>query len=145
MLIRDGFEGRVRCSGATRALCAIFLADSGFLQERGAGFATRHRFGEYLPARPLYTMPSVAVRGAGAGRRRNLQRTHDGRDRAARAFGRSGATGVRRGACRLGDRCAGCAAEVVATNTIAHPVNPIDVSAPFGTGIDEWHDAEFHS
>ncbi len=55
VLIRDGFEGPVHCTGATRDLCAILLPDSGFLQERDAEFANKHRFSKHRPARPLYT------------------------------------------------------------------------------------------
>lgn len=54
-LVRDGFTGRIHCSQATAELCAILLRDSGFLQEKDAEYANRHRFSKHKPALPLYT------------------------------------------------------------------------------------------
>ncbi len=55
LLARNGFEGPVFCTAATRDLCSILLPDSGYLQERDAEYANRHGFSKHKPARPLYT------------------------------------------------------------------------------------------
>ena len=55
VLIRNGFSGRVLCTEATRDLCAILLADCGYLFERDAEFANRHGFSKHKPALPLFT------------------------------------------------------------------------------------------
>jgi metallo-beta-lactamase family protein len=44
LLIKKGFAGKVWCTPATRDLCAILLPDSGFLLERDADFAARHKY-----------------------------------------------------------------------------------------------------
>ncbi|MFZ5697958.1 MAG: MBL fold metallo-hydrolase RNA specificity domain-containing protein [Pseudomonadota bacterium] len=55
LLVKNGFRGRVYCTEATRALCAILLPDSGRLQEEQAESANRHRQSKHIPALPLYT------------------------------------------------------------------------------------------
>lgn len=55
LLVRNGFEGPVWCTAATRDLCGILLPDSGHLAERDAEFANRHGFSKHHPALPLYT------------------------------------------------------------------------------------------
>lgn len=55
LLIRNGFEGQVICTDATRDLCSILLPDAGHLEERDAEFANRHGFSKHHPALPLYT------------------------------------------------------------------------------------------
>jgi metallo-beta-lactamase family protein len=55
LLVKNGFKGPVYCTGATHDLCALLLPDSGFLQERDAEFANRHKFSKHRPALPLYT------------------------------------------------------------------------------------------
>ena len=55
LLARQGFKGKVYCSGATFDLCRILLPDSGYLQEEEAEFANRHRLSKHAPALPLYT------------------------------------------------------------------------------------------
>lgn len=55
LLIRNGFEGQVICTDATRDLCSILLPDAGDLEERDAEFANRHGFSKHHPALPLYT------------------------------------------------------------------------------------------
>jgi metallo-beta-lactamase family protein len=55
VLIRNGFAGRVLCTGATRDLCGILLPDCGYLFERDAEFANRHGFSKHKPALPLFT------------------------------------------------------------------------------------------
>ena len=54
-LVRNGFAGKVRCSGPTRSLCAILLPDSGHIQEEDARYADRRGFSKHRPALPLYT------------------------------------------------------------------------------------------
>jgi metallo-beta-lactamase family protein len=53
-LRRDGFEGFVWCTAATRDLCELLLPDSGRLLEEEADFANRHGFSKHRPALPLY-------------------------------------------------------------------------------------------
>lgn len=59
-LIRDGFDGPVYCSPATRDLCAILLPDSGFLQEEDANAANKYGYTRHSPALPLYTEEEAA-------------------------------------------------------------------------------------
>lgn len=55
VLIRKGFKGPVYSTRGTRDLCAILLPDSGYLHERDAEYANRHRTSKHKPALPLYT------------------------------------------------------------------------------------------
>lgn len=55
LLVRNGFQGPVYCTAATRDLCGILLPDSGHLQEKDADFANRYGFSKHKPALPLYT------------------------------------------------------------------------------------------
>jgi metallo-beta-lactamase family protein len=54
-LARDGFEGPVYSTDATRELAALLLPDSGHLQEEDAWYANKHGFSRHAPALPLYT------------------------------------------------------------------------------------------
>ena len=54
-LIREGFDGPVHSSSATRELCSILLPDSGHLHEADAAYARRHGFSKHDPPLPLYT------------------------------------------------------------------------------------------
>lgn len=54
-LIKDGFEGKVYCTSATKELCRILLPDSGYLQEEDAKYANMKGFSKHHPALPLYT------------------------------------------------------------------------------------------
>jgi metallo-beta-lactamase family protein len=65
ILVRDGFTGRVYCTGATRDLCAVILPDSGRLQEEDADHANQHGYSRHHPALPLYSEID-AVRALGA-------------------------------------------------------------------------------
>lgn len=56
LLVRQGFNGPIYCTDATRDLCAVLLPDSGNLQEKDAEYANRHGFSKHTPALPLYTM-----------------------------------------------------------------------------------------
>jgi metallo-beta-lactamase family protein len=55
-LARDGFDGPIYATQATRELCEILLRDSAHLQEDEAQYANRHGFSKHAPAEPLYTM-----------------------------------------------------------------------------------------
>ncbi len=55
LLVKNGFRGRVYCTEATKALCAILLPDSGRLQEEQAESANRNKRSKHRPALPLYT------------------------------------------------------------------------------------------
>ncbi|MDP1521475.1 MBL fold metallo-hydrolase RNA specificity domain-containing protein [Porticoccus litoralis] len=54
-LVKDGFDGPVYCTRATRDLCRILLLDSAKLQEEEAEFRNRHNYSKHKPALPLYT------------------------------------------------------------------------------------------
>ena len=56
LLVRNGFAGRIFCTGSTSELSAILLRDSGFLQEKEAEYASRHKTSRHHPALPLYTI-----------------------------------------------------------------------------------------
>lgn len=55
LLVKNGFNGKVFCSGATKDLCSVLLPDSGFLQEEEARFANKYGYSKHKPAIPLYT------------------------------------------------------------------------------------------
>ena len=55
VLIKNGFKGKVYCSGATKDLCSILLPDSGYLQEEEAKLANKYGYSKHQPAVPLYT------------------------------------------------------------------------------------------
>lgn len=54
-LIKQGFRRKAHCSGATLEYCKILLPDSGYLQEKDAEYANRHKTSRHKPALPLYT------------------------------------------------------------------------------------------
>ena len=54
-LVRDGFEGPILCSAATRDLAEVLLLDSAHLQEEDARRANRGGYSRHAPALPLYT------------------------------------------------------------------------------------------
>jgi metallo-beta-lactamase family protein len=56
LLVRNGFSGPVYATQSTLDLCMILLRDSGYLQEREANFANRHRTSKHKLALPLYTI-----------------------------------------------------------------------------------------
>jgi metallo-beta-lactamase family protein len=55
-LVKQGFEGPVYASAATRDLAHVLLLDSAHLQEEGARRANRDGFSRHAPALPLYTV-----------------------------------------------------------------------------------------
>ncbi|MDY0199430.1 MAG: MBL fold metallo-hydrolase [Bacteroidales bacterium] len=55
-IFKQGFDGSVICTSATRDLCAIMLVDSGFIQERDIYYFNKKRVRKGLkPVEPLYT------------------------------------------------------------------------------------------
>lgn len=55
-LIKQGYTGPVYCTPATRDLCEIMLADSGYLHERDAEFLNKKNHKKHEPpVEPLYT------------------------------------------------------------------------------------------
>lgn len=56
LFVKNGFHGKIHCTGATKDLCSILLPDSGYLHEREADFANRYGFSKHKPALPLYGM-----------------------------------------------------------------------------------------
>ncbi|GAB4257669.1 MAG: MBL fold metallo-hydrolase [Saprospiraceae bacterium] len=78
-LVKDGFDGKIHATHATRSLCAIMLLDSAFIQERDAEFHNkrRHRYSDGEKSKekkPLYTRQDVKTtmnlfEGHGYGRR----------------------------------------------------------------------------
>ncbi len=54
-LVRDGFEGPIFCTPATRDLCSIMLADSAHIQEEDVYYVNKRRARKKLPPiEPLY-------------------------------------------------------------------------------------------
>jgi metallo-beta-lactamase family protein len=55
-LVREGFQGPVWCTPATRDLTGITLVDAGRLQEEDARFAGKKGFSKHATPLPLYTV-----------------------------------------------------------------------------------------
>jgi metallo-beta-lactamase family protein len=53
--VREGFQGAVWSTPATRELCEISLTDAAHLQEEDAQFANKKGFSKHKPALPLFT------------------------------------------------------------------------------------------
>ncbi|MFN8241467.1 MAG: MBL fold metallo-hydrolase [Bacteroidales bacterium] len=59
---RMGFRGSVICTSATRDLCAIMLADSGFIQEHDTTTFNKRRIKKGLkPVEPIYTQKDAVA------------------------------------------------------------------------------------
>jgi metallo-beta-lactamase family protein len=54
-LVKEGFNGTIYCTPATRDLCRVLLLDSAKIMEEEAGFARRHSFSKHKDPLPLYT------------------------------------------------------------------------------------------
>jgi len=58
-LVKDGFQGSIYATHATRSLCAIMLLDSAFIQEKDAEYYNK-KHGKFGKSRkPLYTRKDV--------------------------------------------------------------------------------------
>jgi metallo-beta-lactamase family protein len=55
-LYAEGYRGPVFCTGATREITRISLADSAHLQEESARYLNRKQLSRHKPALPLYTI-----------------------------------------------------------------------------------------
>lgn len=56
-LVKDGFQGKVYCTPATKDLTAVLLADSAEIQEDDVKYINKRRAAEGLPyLKPLYTL-----------------------------------------------------------------------------------------
>ncbi|MEK6976494.1 MAG: MBL fold metallo-hydrolase [Candidatus Thermoplasmatota archaeon] len=55
-LLREGFQGEVLCTAATRDLARILLEDAARIQEADARQANAGGYSKHRPARPLYTL-----------------------------------------------------------------------------------------
>jgi metallo-beta-lactamase family protein len=55
VMYRNGYDGAILTTPASRDLCGIILPDSGHLQEEDARFANRKGYSKHKPALPLYT------------------------------------------------------------------------------------------
>ncbi|MGB2957787.1 MAG: MBL fold metallo-hydrolase [Bacteroidota bacterium] len=59
-LVRQGFQGSIYSTHATRSLCEVMLKDSAYIQERDAEYITKkHRRKGLPPVEPLYTQRDV--------------------------------------------------------------------------------------
>lgn len=55
-LIKEGFQGKIYCTPATKELCQILLPDSGHLMEEEAEYLNKHKKTKHSPALPLFTV-----------------------------------------------------------------------------------------
>jgi metallo-beta-lactamase family protein len=56
MLIKNGYNGKIYCTEATRDLTEIILLDSAKIQEEDAARANKYEYSKHSPAKPLYTV-----------------------------------------------------------------------------------------
>lgn len=56
LLIKNGFEGPIYATEATRDVCQILLPDSGYLQEEEAAYLNKRNRSKHSPALPLFTL-----------------------------------------------------------------------------------------
>jgi metallo-beta-lactamase family protein len=76
-LVREGFDGPVVATPASRDLCGIMLPDSGRLHEEEAAYANKKGYSKHAPALPLYTEKDARaclerIEGLGYGKPRDL-------------------------------------------------------------------------
>ena len=61
-LVKQGFKGPIYCTPATKDLCNVMLADSGFIQEKDAEFLNKKFVKNHEPLiEPLYTAEDAAA------------------------------------------------------------------------------------
>lgn len=53
--VKQGFQGKIYCTPATKELCQILFPDSGHLMEEEAEYLNRHKRTKHSPALPLFT------------------------------------------------------------------------------------------
>lgn len=59
-LVKQGYQGPIHCTDATRDLCAIMLVDSAHIQEQDALFVSKTRARKHQPpVEPLYRIPDA--------------------------------------------------------------------------------------
>jgi len=56
LLIKQGFKGKIFCTGPTKQIAKLILADSAKIQEEEASKANQEHFSKHNPAEPLYTV-----------------------------------------------------------------------------------------
>ncbi|MEW6057351.1 MAG: MBL fold metallo-hydrolase [Bdellovibrionota bacterium] len=59
LLVRNGFKGKIYCTGPTKELAKIILVDSANIQEEDADRANKMGYSKHHPAEPLYTKEEV--------------------------------------------------------------------------------------
>jgi metallo-beta-lactamase family protein len=60
-LVKQGFDGQIWCTAATRDLCSYMLQDSGHIQEQDVAFVNKQRRPNEPPVKPLYTQADAQV------------------------------------------------------------------------------------
>jgi metallo-beta-lactamase family protein len=55
-LVREGFQGKIYCTGPTREISKLVLLDSAKIQEDEAETANKGHYSKHNPAEPLYTI-----------------------------------------------------------------------------------------
>lgn len=61
VLVKNGYSGPIYATPGTKELCAILLADSGYLQEQEALHTNQHLLPNQPEALPLYTIEEAAL------------------------------------------------------------------------------------
>lgn len=61
VLAKDGFNGKIYCTSATKDLTKIILLDSGKIQEEDAKRANEYKYSNHSPAKPLYTIDDAKM------------------------------------------------------------------------------------
>jgi metallo-beta-lactamase family protein len=56
LMVKQGFKGKIFCTGPTKQIAKLILADSAKIQEEEASKANQEHFSKHNPAEPLYTV-----------------------------------------------------------------------------------------